>query len=480
MLNTATPKERVEIFAAVRDKFELIATACIFLAVLALDLNAALRGGGQGQDFYAHRRLTAQVAADPLTWFSQARRRVDPPLYYFVSAAVLHLAGPDHWLVALSVVNVLFNVSALLVFYLISRLLLQSGLLRICVLCFGGFLPAFVIPSVVIATDALCQLLCLLMVYFVALAVLRKISLRSGLIGCIAVTVFGILCKFISVALILAFLTTLVLALLSKQLRLRPAILGATWFLAATIPLQLFLLLQSPEGVAISFAGTQASRQLRLKKLQLRSVLFFRSGDLQLLDVPAHWPMTQNPKTHSPSFWNFNRYSYPALLCLGTFTDVQNLFQSKTGLDREPKEPYKGGALVGKRSKLNQKLMKISMRIGVPIFICILFSLPIFCLHSLIRLFRQGSARDFIWLSAFLFGAAWLCFMVCLIPLTLGAYIGGYYLTRLVVPSLMIFSLLFFAGLDRFALFRQRYVASALLCLVIAQSLLHFAFLWMR
>jgi hypothetical protein len=480
MLSTGTPEERISIFAIVRDKFELIAIGCIFLAVLALDLNAALRGAGQGQDFYAHRRLTAQVASDPLTWFSQARRRVDPPLYYFISAAVLRLAGPDHWLVALSVVNVLSNVSALLVLYFISRLLLHSGLLRICVLCFVGFLPAFVIPSVVIAADAPCQLLCLLMVYFVALAVLRKISLRLGLTGCITAAVLCVGCKFISVALILAFLATLILAVLSKQLRLRQAIFGAACFLAATIPLQLFLLLQSPEGVAISFVGNEASRKLHLKKLQLRSVLFFRSGDLQLLDVPAHWPMTQNPKTRSPSFWNFNRYSYPALLCLGTFTDLQNLFQSKTGLDREPKEPYKGGALVGKRSKLNQKLMKISMRIGVPIFICILFSLPIFCLHSLIRLFRQRSVRDFVWLSAFLIGAAWLCFMVCLIPLTLGAYLGGYYLTRLVVPSLMIFSLLFFAGLDRSAVFRQRYVASTLLGLVIAQSLLHFTFLWMR
>jgi hypothetical protein len=480
MLSTGTPEEKVNIFADARDKFELIAIGCIFVAVLALELNAALHGGGQGQDFYAHRRLTTQIANDPLTCFSQARRRVDPPFYYLISAAVLRLAGPDHWLVALSVVNVLFNVSALFVLYLISRLLLQSGLLRICVLCFVGFLPAFAIPSVVIAADAPCQLLCLLMVYFVGLAVRQKISLRFGFIGCITAAVFCVVCKFISVALILAFLAMLVLAVLSKHLRPRQAILGAAWFFAATVPLELFLLLQSPEGLAISFAGTDTSRQLHLKKLQLRSVLFFRSGDLQLLDVPAHWPMTQNPKTRSPSFWNFNRYSYPALLCLGTFTDVQNLFQCKTGLDRDPREPYKGGALVGKRSKLNQRLMKISMRIGVPIFICILFSLPMFCLHSLIRLFRQQSVRDFIWLSAFLIGAAWLCFMVCLIPLTLGAYLGGYYLTRLVVPSLMIFSLLFFAGLDRFAVFRQQYVARTLLCLVIAQSLLHFTFLWMR
>jgi hypothetical protein len=469
----------MNLFVLVRQKFELIAVGCIFCAVLVLELNAALHGGGQGQDFYTHRRLTTEAASAPFAWFSHASRRVDPPLYYFVSAAVWRLAGADHWLVVMSVVNVLFNTSALVVLYLISRLLLRAGLLRICVVGFVGFLPAFIIPSVVISADAICQLLCLLTAYFLGLTVLRKISWWVGLCGCIATAVLCIGCKFIGIALVPAFVATLILAVLGKQFSLRQGILAAVLFLAATVPLASFLLLQSPEGVAISFAGTEASRQLHFKKLQLRSVLFFRSGDLQLLDAPSHWPMTQNPKTRSPSFWNFNRYSYPALLCLGTFTDVQDLFQSKAGLDREPKEIYKGGALVGKRSKLNQRLMKISMRIGVPLFLCILFSLPIFCLHSLIRFFGQGSPSDLVWLSTFLIGAAWLCFMVCLIPLTLGAYLGGYYLTRLVVPALMIFSLLFFAGLDRFPVFRKPLIASSLLCLVMAQTLLHFMFLWM-
>lgn len=77
-------------------------------------------------------------------------------------------------------------------------------------------------------------------------------------------------------------------------------------------------------------------------------------------------------------------------------------------------------------------------------------------------------------------GGAWLSFIFCLLPLVISAYLNGYYLSRLVVPSILILVLLFFAGLDRFAFFRQRFVASTLLCLVIAQSLLHFMFLWMH
>jgi 4-amino-4-deoxy-L-arabinose transferase and related glycosyltransferases of PMT family len=473
-------QRRWSILRYTHDRIELISAISILAIVLALETNAALHGGSQGQDFYQHQRITVEVANNPIKWILETRRRVDPPGFYLISAAIFRLTGPLHWATAMGIFGAAFNTLALLVLYLISRLLIQASILRICALCLAGFLPAFVIPSVVIAADALCQLPCLLMVYFAGLVFLRRIRLRKALIVAILAAVFCIGCKFIGVALIPAFVATMFFAALSKRLSLRQCALATLLFLGVTVPFQTTLVLQSFKGVAEPFVGTEVNRQMHLRKLQVRSVLFFRSGDLELFDVPSHWQMALNPKTHPPSFWNSNRYSYPALLCLGTFTDILDFFQSKANLDRKPKEAYKGGALVGKRSNFNHTLMKISVCTGFAIFMTVTVSLPFLAAHSFVHLLRHRSERDLIWLSAFLLGAGWLSFIICLLPLVIGAYLGGYYLPRLIVPSILIAVLLFFAGLDRISFFRRQFVALSVLCLVIAQSLLHFTFLWIR
>ena len=99
---------------------EIIVVIGILLAT-GLDLNAVFHGGVEGQDFYEHRSLAARTGRDPLKWVLQGRRRMDTPIYYLFSAAVMRAAGPEHWLVAIGIVNVLQNIAALATLYLISR-----------------------------------------------------------------------------------------------------------------------------------------------------------------------------------------------------------------------------------------------------------------------------------------------------------------------------------------------------------------------
>jgi len=108
-----------------------------------------------------------------------------------------------------------------------------------------------------------------------------------------------------------------------------------------------------------------------------------------------------------------------------------------------------------------------------------MFSLPIFFLDSVRLVLQQGSREHLLWLLAFLVGAAWLGFMVCILPLVTSPFMAGYWLPRLVLPSIMIFGMLFFAGIDRLPFFRQNLVGGILLCLVTIQSLIHLSFLWM-
>src|SRR5260221_5084358 len=149
-------------------------------------------------------------------------------------------------------------------------------------------------------------------------------------------------------------------------------------------------------------------------------------------------------------------------------------------LSSKPPEPYLGGALVGKRSALNQKLMEISIRTGSVLFLAMMVSLPLFFINCLIQTLRRRSQYDLLWVGTFFIATAWLGFIVALMPFVVGAYTAGYWLPRLVIPAIMLFVVLFFSGLDRYAFFRHRIVASTLLCLIVGQSLLHFTFLWMH
>jgi hypothetical protein len=250
---------------------------------------------------------------------------------------------------------------------------------------------------------------------------------------------------------------------------------GAT-FLAICLPLQMFFAFAISAEVHDAFITGSSKGSTRLK---VRNVFFLRPNDLQLLEVPSHWEMALNPKTRPPSLQDPNKYSYPALLCLATFTDILDFFQSKAGMNREPKEDYKGGALVGNRSSLNNSLMKVSVRAGTLSFCLAACLLPILCIDSLRRFLRDRSLPHLIWLVVFLPAASWISFIACLLPLVDGAYYGGYYLSRLVLPSILAGVLLIFGGIDRWAFFRKWLPSSVLLCIVLSLSLAHCAFLWM-
>ena len=120
-------------------------------------------------------------------------------------------------------------------------------------------------------------------------------------------------------------------------------------------------------------------------------MLFFKSADIELMNAPSHWHLALSEDL--PSFAHEYRYSYPALLCLGTFTDVLDFFQDKTGLNHEPPETDVGGALVGNRSPSHQRLMEIALRGGVFWFAAALLSIPLFVVRSSIDVLKRRS-RD--------------------------------------------------------------------------------------
>ena len=152
----------------------------------------------------------------------------------------MQLAGPKHWLVAIGIINVLQNLAALVTLYLISRLLVRNGVLRIAAICLTAFLPAFAITSVVFSRDPPCQLPVLTMVHFGMLPIQRRAELRTALIVCTLAAAFCIGCKFIALSLAPAFAAALILAVLSRHFSFREGVIALVVFCGTTIPLQLF------------------------------------------------------------------------------------------------------------------------------------------------------------------------------------------------------------------------------------------------
>jgi hypothetical protein len=463
----------------ISNSWESIVVLGILLIVFTVELNAVFHGGAQGQDFYYHRKRMLEAAKDPVKYIGSITA-ADPPLYHLCAGIVYRITGPKRWLHAVGIMNVVLNVGALFLLYLISRFLIQKKILRICALCFVGFLPAFAITSVVFSADAFSQLPCLLALYVAALAIFDRIAPRNALLVCTMATVFAISAKFTAISLLAAFCGGITLMFLSRRLSFKMAMKCLILYLCVTVPIALIYLYRRPYRPEL-YVSTAGPERLGLPgaKIQPRSAVFFRGGDLEFLDAPSHWQLARNPKNHSPSFANSNRYSYPGLLCLGIFTDVLNCFQSKNGLNPEPSEPWTGGALIGKRSDVNQDRMVIAVRSGSVFFLCILFTLPFFFVDSVRAVFQERSREHLLWLLAFLLGAAWLGFMICILPWVTGPYMAGYWLPRLVLPSIMIFGMLFFAGIDRLDFFRRNLVGGILLSLVTIQSLIQLSFLWM-
>jgi len=450
---------------------EIGGATIVFVVFLALELNAIFKGGAQGQDYYYHRQLTLEMAQHPFS--PSPGRHLDPPLYYGVAAVVLRLFGLANWhgwTRAMGVVNVMFNLCALFFLYANARLMISNRFLRLGLLCFVAFLPAFAITSAVICTDALTPVWILVGLYFVGRAIYRDKGLGLAFIACTIAAALSILSKFTAICLVPAFVLSVVLFVWCRLISFRRAIISSVIFLVITGGIELLLLAQHGESLGSNFTAPH-------KRLPVRSVLFFRSGDVDLLAAPSHWRLALSPKSDPPSFSLKSRYSYPALVCLGTFTDILDFFQDKAGLKQEPTEPYLGGALKGKRSLFHQQMMEVALKGGFVWFIAILFSLPVFVMTALVKLFRYKSKTDLFYIVLFLVGAAWLGFIASLLPLVVGAYGAGYWLPRLITPSIVLFLLLFFAGLDRIRL--PGSIASCIFGLAIAQSVIHIQFLWM-
>lgn len=407
------------------------------LLFLIVVIAGSARSGAVGQDFPYHLQWVQAAANDPWQWVVGQYFRTSPPLYHLLVAPIYRIFGTPNWLLAAGVFNGVVNYLSLWLLFCIARLTISDVLLRLSLYIFVAFLPAYIITGTVLAADALATLPTLAAGLCLTLLARRQILPPVGMFWLALIGIFAVSIKYVSFGLIIAIMLGIVLLAKVKAYRLWPSLVMAMIIGALTFGLGIFWINQRSTSITNQFDPTVAGHVQR-GKMNLRSLVFFRRGDLRLLSGPPVWDLCKVESPHS--LYQANYFSYPGLLCYATFTDSMNIFQPK---------PF--GAQWGTRSTLSRYFSKWSVRLGTISFVvgCLLTAAAPFV--YLRRLFGNTSLSDYTAIVCWLFGAGTFAFILAILPLVAMSYVHAYWMPRLVVPGIVCLAITGFCLLDQFS-----------------------------
>ena len=417
---------------------ECIAVWALLALFFEVGLNLVNHRAYMGQDFYLHVHFTTQLLQHPGHWF--AGDTTNRPLIFWLGGLCHRLSGGEAPYMLAALGCVVLNAAALWLLHDSARGFIASPVLRVAGLALVAFLPATLIGSVVYAGDAVAQLPFALLGW----SLLRGAGAASrragwgwaGLAG--VALVLGNFAKFTFIVLPPAVLV--ILLLWRRWERIGRGYFRAAIVCAVFAPLLAGLWLHHlnqrdvaglPDRHQFNWAGTG--------EMTWSSLLLVKDTDTRIFSAPGYWDNHSEHGAIVQPLLVANSYSYPALLQLGTFTDVLDFSRRfVTGLDVPRPEPERTFA-------------QWSVRGGL------LFSLPALAaiIAVLVRTARargRPAAAPADGLVAWgLLSLAWFLPLVLVLPFVHRAYDAGYWLPRLVLPALWGFGLVLFGSIDRLA-----------------------------
>jgi hypothetical protein len=410
-----------------REKIALTGVLFLYAIVQIIDIG---RGGHMGQDWVTHYNWIVQATTHPWDWFYGRVYQTNPPLYHLIMAPLFVFLRPRFAFEAMGLANVLVSLLELVVLWKTLQLLVESVWIRFAALISITFLPAFVIGSVVIATDAFSQLpVCILALVFARYATdrvrLHQVILVSTLAVAFAVSIKG-------TAIVLVPGVTLALFVISKTLK--------QWNFRFFCALGLFALLTGslalywnfarPASALVHYQWKASAGEKVPELMNVRSALFFRSGDRVLLNGSSAWDLYA---PQSPSLGVSNSFSYPGLLAFGLYTDMLDVLQ--------PHKRMFSWGLIGKRTDWSRKISRISLRIGLVTFCASVVGVAIAGFHaSRLYLFRS-ERRSAAVLAILILGAGWTAVMTIVMLTVHVAYVYQYWHPRLMLPAVVLLAI---------------------------------------
>jgi 4-amino-4-deoxy-L-arabinose transferase-like glycosyltransferase len=422
-----------------------------------------------GQDFSVHLFCTRDLILQPDHWYSFDY--TNRPVPYWIGI-LCHdiLKGPlDKDLSLAGCVFVVLNALALLLLHASSRRFIASPLLRISAFAFVAFLPSTMVTSVVYAADAVAQLpfafAAWSLIRSTEATTTRSTAIFAGLAG--LALWLGNLAKYTFIVMPAAVVLVLILLRWWNRISWRQAaIIGA---LAVLPPLLAGYMIdrEAKREVAsredrhtFDWAGTE--------EMTWNDVLYLKRSDTRIFEAPGYWdppPVTGPIEYGGLPLLDRRSYSYPALFHLGIYTDV---------LDYANQGSFDNGV---PRPEPQKKFSRLAVWLGLPFSVGLLVTTIVFWLRNFLALFRARigpSNGALVWGAMAL---TWYLPLVLVLPYIHNAYVWGYWLPRLVIPSLWGFALVLFATADE--VFAQRRTPAVILTVfVLLEAAVHLRSVW--
>jgi hypothetical protein len=412
---------------AQRERFVFFALLTLYTVVQLVNIG---RGGHMGQDWVTQKRWLQEAATRPWDWLVGNFYETNPPLYHLLTAPFLVFLRPRFAFEAMGFANVLVNVAGLWAFWKTVKILVDSIWIRFAALLSVAFLPACVIGSVVIASDALCQLpVCVLGLCF-ALYATNKIRSYQALLIATAAVAFAVSIKATDIVLVPTVVFGFYLvARIRKHLSF--AFLGGlALFAALTGLLGLYWNFCRPSNVQVHFHPEIAAGAHPEQPMNIRSVLFFRAGDVSFFRAPSVWELYNE---WPPSLHASNSLSYPGLLWLSLHTDILNVLQ--------PHKRLFAWGSIGVRTNFSRKISRISVRIGIVTFCFSAVAVVAAAVWAFWLYFTRADRNSAVVLAILLMAGAWTAAMTTIVMIVHYAYAYQYWHPRLMLPAVVLFAI---------------------------------------
>jgi len=445
---------------------EQMAVNGICVLFLVVQLNNIRHHAYWGQDRDSHQRFTELVFDGSGRWlFMDATNR---PLVYWIGGICRAVTHDRHTYELAALFFVGLCIAALQLLHSCLREISGSAPVRILALAFVGFLPVTIITSVVYAADTAA----IFPFALLAWSLIRSLQDASperatgyALLACLALCL-GNLAKILFLVLSPA---VLLLALLLWRRGNVPGRRAAMIGLVVAVVPAIF-------GGWICWQSRLQLREVKPRhtfdwrgtgEMTWRSLLWVRRADLAILQAPGYWDSSiQQGKSVRPPLLEDNRYSYPALLALGIFTDVMDIANNGSLDDGQAPRP-----------EPQKSLSCWAIRGGVIFFGLTFLAVAANTWRIFSAVFWRGRPPSVALTVWMVLAFAWSLPVVAALPFVHHAYDWGYWLPRLVLPSVWGFAVVLFAALDRVVSHRPRWKA-LLAIAVLAQCAVQVGSVW--